>query len=184
MSADGANQTAATPAPATTTTGASHSDPVPAPELLGEITKLKNQYTEESKAKQELEKKLAEQEKLLAVMRERDRKEAEAYAVEQKPKYEKYIEALTASGIVLNEAAKKGYEQSFCDPLYKQAAKDLELQYKAQQEIQASKKKLEEDNKAKDEKIKQLEQNLGKLYFPAQREKKLTTALQQRPLPW
>ncbi len=182
----------ATPAPAPAA-----ADPVPAQELLGEVTKLKNQYTEESKVRQELEKKLAEQEKILELVRERERKEALAYAAEQKPKYEKYVEALTASGLALSDEAKKGYEQSFCDPRFKAAAKDLEHQYKTMQEVQMSLKKAKEELEEERKKSKQLEQReiktaavvnhsrtavqqaLGKYIFDSR--KWTNTASQQRP---
>lgn len=137
-------------------------DAVPPHEMLGEITKLKNQYLEEAKAKKELEEKNSEKDKRLAYFEQKEKEAADLYATEQRPKYEKYVQQLTATGVALSDKAKKAYERTYCDPAFKEGAKCLDQQYNYTESLIASKKTVEEKLAAAEKDKQQLEQTVAK----------------------
>jgi len=154
-------------APGTTSTPSPTNDAVPGHELLMETDKLKTALNNESSNRQSLEKKAADMEarlkdyeSKLAIFAEKERQEAEAYAKQQLPKYESYIQALTASkaGARLSEDDKAGFKKTFTDIRMKKAAEFYEAQYADMMEVKASREKEEAEKKALKDELEKLKQ--------------------------
>ncbi len=150
-----------------TSSSAAAAEAIPGHELLLETNNLKHSLNTELKARQELEEKFkAQQAKIQEIearnkyYEEEERKRAEAYAKEQEPKYQKYIEALTASkaGAILSEEDKAGFKKAFTDIRLKKNAAFYEAQYNEMVELQASKNKEAEEKKALLEELEKLKQ--------------------------
>lgn len=156
----------ATPAPASSATGGA-GESIPGHELLLETNNLKHSLNSELKARQELEEQLKSKLKQIQEIEaknkyyeEKERQEAERYAKEQEPKYEKFIQALTASkaGAMLSDAEKNGFRAVFTDPRTKKQAAFHELQMNEWLETKASKDKEAAEKKALMEEIEKLKQ--------------------------
>lgn len=143
--------------------------PVSGNELLEQAAQLKSQLSEETKAKeqqaQEMAKMQAEMErlrKLEAAVKAKEQAEAEAYAKEQMPKYEAYVQELTASKTPLSEDMKHDLKVQFTDPRFRDVARFFEAQHKERMELLASKKEMEDKLKAEQEEKKKLESAMSK----------------------
>lgn len=155
------SNTDSTPAPATEpqatlpTTQAQRSG-VPGEELLKQADSLKAQNDDATRRMQEMEARLKRFEAKEAA-------EQEAYAKAQEPKFQAYVTELEASRKEkLTDAQREGYRASFCDMRFKDAAKDLELQYNEKMELRASLKAAQDKATQESEKAKQLEQAVTK----------------------
>lgn len=144
-------------------------EPVSGNELLEEASKLKNQLSEETKAKetqaQELAKMKSELEELRALknrVAEKEKAEADAYAASQLPKFEAYVQELVASKIPVTEEMKQDLKMTFCHPKMKDGARHLEAEYAHKVEMRASLKVAEDRAKAAEEAQKRLEQTMSK----------------------
>ena len=160
---------AAAPAPTATTTGPAGATPqqesIPGHELLLETNNMKHALNNELKARQEmeertkaLEKKNQDYEAKLKYFEEKERQEAEAYAKQQEPKAERYIQALTASkaGAMLTEADKQGFRRAFMDIKMRKNAEFYDKQYEEMVELQAAKEKEATEKKALLEEVEKL----------------------------
>jgi hypothetical protein len=143
------NAAAATPTPtAMTAANPAAAAAVPSHELVQQAERLRATLDEEHKARQDTEAKLAVLEKEARDRAERKaikQREREAqYAAQQQPKFEQYVEMLTASKVPLTEAAKTAYRKTFTEMAFAEGAKALEAQHAAYVQLQASLKEKDE----------------------------------------
>jgi hypothetical protein len=143
--------------------------PVSGDELLGQAAQLKDQLTQETKAKevqaQEMASLKAELERLKDLEKNvlaQRKAEAEKYAAEQMPKFEAYVAELAASKIPVTDAMKADLRVTFTDPRMKEGAQHLEAEYKQKIELRASLKAAEDKMKAMEEEKKKLESAVTK----------------------
>jgi hypothetical protein len=121
------------------------SEPVPGEELLREVDKVKGQWQQEKMQREADVQKMRQMEEQLAYFKAKEEKEAKAYAAAQAPKADAYIEAITASkGKAPTAVSQQAYRETFCNPLYKEVAEDMEAYTNHVVELMASKKAAEE----------------------------------------
>lgn len=135
---------------------------VPPQELLREVDRLQTQLNEVTKAN---EIKRAEEEakaKRLAYLEDKERREAAEYALNQKPKFERYVEEMKASKIPLTPEQEEGFKQAFCDPQFKAQAATFEAQLNQMVELRASKKATDDKYSALEQQHKQTQEYITK----------------------
>jgi len=145
------------------------SSPVSGDELLKQADQLKDQLSQETKAKETQAQELAQMKAELDQLRQlkervaaKEKAEAEKYAAEQMPKYEAYVAELAASKIPVSDEMKADLKVTFTDPRMKDGARHLEAEYNQKVELRASLKAAEERVKAIEEEKKKLETAVNK----------------------
>lgn len=143
--------------------------PVSGDELLGQAAQLKEQLTQETKAKETQAQEMASLKQELEQLRQlkdrvaaKEKADAEKYAAEQTPKFEAYVAELAASKIPITDAMKADLKTTFTDPRLKEGAAHLEAEYKQKVELRASLKAAEDKMKAMEEEKKKLESAVTK----------------------
>ena len=126
-------------------------------ELLTEVSKLKAQQEEANRAKIAMEQELKRLQQKEDAWNALEKERADKYSAEQMPKAERYIEALTASGIKLTEERKASYRMIYCDERTADAARDFDAQMAHMQSIQASAKKSEQEAAELKERLTKME---------------------------
>jgi len=155
--------------PGASSSSPSSQGPVSGDELLGQAAQLKDQLTQETKAKETQAQEMASMKAELEQLRQlkdrvaaKEKAAAEKYAAEQMPKFEAYVAELAASKIPVTDAMKADLKVTFTDPRLKEGAAHLEAEYRQKVELRASLKAAEERVKAIEEEKKKLESAVTK----------------------
>lgn len=132
-------------------------------EMLRQADSLKTQVNEESRARQDLAKKLEQLEAENKKWRDEDQARIAAYAKNQEPILNQYVaelESIKASK--LSEKALAAYKETFCNPVHKEAAEILLAEQRTIKELRASAKAAQDKLVTMEEDKKKLESAVTK----------------------
>lgn len=132
-------------------------------EMMRQADSLKEKLNITDQEKEAIQRELDAHKLELAQYRAEKKAQQEAYAKEQEPKFQAYVQELEASRKApLTAEQKEGYRTTMCDMRFREASKDLELQLKEKVELRASLKLAQDKAAAEEEKCKTLESSVNK----------------------